>query len=214
MKTIFETCEPRADVLSGELREEIFAADDLATAQQLVMARVATATTRERDAETKRREAELSAMQAAAKLMLLRATYIELARARAATLFDDVGVPLDFSEEAVRRTAAKGYPFSALSALVGLDGVLPDPTDPEFVRLEDLSEPELARNRTAVAADARDLVPKLMELRDALGAEVVIEPSDPARLDIQLYALERAIGEAATDAEEALLPHESSSLPG
>ena len=53
-----------------------------------------------------------------------------------------------------------------------------------------------------------------MELRDALGAEVVVEPSDAATLDVQLYALEPAVGKAAADAEAASLPHESSALPG
>lgn len=156
------------DDLTSGLDERVLTGEEVDTAQAVLTARARDGLREERDAERKRREAEVAALEETARLLLLKATYADLARTRAATLFDEEEpAPMDFSEDAVRRTATT-YPFSALSALAGLDGVSPSPDDPDYVRLETANEAEISRFRSSVVAQARDLVPQLKGMLDTV----------------------------------------------
>jgi hypothetical protein len=78
-------------------------------------------------------KAHVASLKEAIRQLLLQAAYIEIAQTANPGLFDEVEeLPLDFSEEAIRRLKRHKIPFAGASKLVDVSDVRPRSDDPKY----------------------------------------------------------------------------------
>ena len=118
---------------------------------------------REREVQETRKRAEEVALQERGRHLLLQATYIDLAMSAHAELFGVAPNLAGFTEEAAKALARHGYPFAPLIRLVGTEGVVPVPTDPFFVKIQDASQEGLRKRFEVAKGRVEELVQRLTQ---------------------------------------------------
>lgn len=107
--------------------------------------------------ERSRHQAEQAAVYERARLLLLRATYADLAMSSLRGLFDQ-GNLAGFTEEAVLNLRRHGYPFAPLIRMVGTEGIRPSPTDPDWTTLQDASLDNLRKRLEALKRQIEEVL--------------------------------------------------------
>ncbi len=146
-----------------------------------------------------RRRAEYLALVERARTVLLRTALVELALGQKPTLFDQ-GLPIAFAESAITGLRRHKYPFAPLLHLVDVSGLVPSPTDPFFVSIQDRSDQSLRQQFENLKDQAEVLVKQLATKKTPFdrGEEGA---SDGMQVEVKSVLL--AVGESATPIEEA-----------
>lgn len=122
-------------------------------------------TVREREAavDESQRRADDATVREQARSLLLRATYLDLALARQGELFGVAPNNAGFTEEAVLTLRRRGFPFAPLIRLVGIDGIVPLPTDPFYLQVQDATRESLNKKLEALKERVQYLLLKLTQ---------------------------------------------------
>ncbi len=112
--------------------------------------------------ERSRHQAEQAAIYERARLLLLRATYVDLAMSSLRGLFDHANLA-GFTEEAVLNLRRHGYPFAPLIRMVGTEGIRPSPTDPDWTTLQDASLDNLRKRLEALKRQIEEVLGKIVQ---------------------------------------------------
>ncbi len=139
-----------------------FDAERLAAATALFEAQVQAITTQQEEVEERRLRAERAAVYERARILLLRATYIDLAMSMQRGLFDQGNIA-GFTEDAVLNLRRHGYPFAPLIRLVGVEGIRPTPTDPDWTSVQDASLDNLRKRFEAVKKETEEVLGVIAE---------------------------------------------------
>ena len=92
-------------------------------------------------------KAHVASLKEAIRQLLLLAAYVELAQTANRGLFDEGDdLPLDFSEQAIRRLKRHKIPFAGALKLVDVSDIRPRSDDPKYIRLRD-SYPDVLTRR-------------------------------------------------------------------
>ena len=92
-------------------------------------------------------KAHVASLKEAIRQLLLLAAYVELAQTANRGLFDEGDdLPLDFSEQAIRRLKRHKIPFAGALKLVDVSDIRPRSVDPKYIRLRD-SYPDVLTRR-------------------------------------------------------------------
>jgi len=149
--------------LAAALEQEVppLDAGQIAAARAGLEARAAELLQRERAVEKARKQTAEVALQERGRQVLLQATYIDLAMSAHPELFGASPNSAGFTEEAVRALKRHGYPFAPLIRLVGTEGIVPVPTDPFYMRIQDSSLDGLRKRFEAAKGRATEIVAEL-----------------------------------------------------
>lgn len=122
-------------------------------------------TLREREVavEESQRRADEATLREQARGLLLRATYLDLALARQGELFGVAPNNAGFTEEAVLALRRRGFPFAPLIRLVGTAGIVPSPTDPFHVQVQDATRESLNKKLEATKERIQQLLQKFAQ---------------------------------------------------
>ena len=83
-------------------------------------------------------QAHVASLKEGIRQLLLLAAYVELAQTANRGLFDEGDdLPLDFSEQAIRRLKRHKIPFAGALKLVDVSDIRPRSDDPKYIRLRD-----------------------------------------------------------------------------
>ena len=134
------------------------------------------------------RRAECLALVERGRQVLLRAALVELALGQRPSLFGQA-LPWEFSEQAILGLRRHRYPFAPLLHLVDVNGLVPSPTDPFFVGLQDKPDQVLRQRFEALREEADGLVralvaaskgqPSVTDGQVNMAAELLAPPSAP-----------------------------------
>ena len=109
-------------------------------------------------------KAHVASLKEAIRQLLLVAAYVELAKSANRGLFDEgEAIPLDFSEETIRRLKRHKIPFAGALKLVDVSGLRPRSDDPTYVRLRDGYPDVLMRRFEAIKLKLGDLLGQLVQ---------------------------------------------------
>jgi len=109
-------------------------------------------------------KAHIGSLKEAIRQLLLLAAYVELAQTANRGLFDEgEALPLDFSEEAIRRLKRHKIPFAGALKLVDVSDVRPRSDDPKYIRLRDSYPDVLVRRFEATKIKLGDLLGQLVQ---------------------------------------------------
>ncbi len=133
MKLIFDTCVPRQDVLSGDLREEMFAA-------------------RLRDV-----------IREQAGPLLTQAAFLEMLLASPDLFDDPRVAMCGFTAESVQALRRRGYPYAPIMKHVATEDLTLSPTDPYYLKAKDDSSGQNRKRLEAVKTRIEDLIEPIMK---------------------------------------------------
>ena len=141
-----------------------------ATQTDEIRARFLAAVERFRDQEIEiarqSHQAHVASLEEAIRQHLLQAAHVELAQAANRGLFDEgEDIPLDFSEDAIRRLSRHKIPFAGALKLVDVTGLRPRPDDPKYIRLRDSYPDVLPRKFEAIKIKLRELLSQLVQAK-------------------------------------------------
>ncbi len=108
--------------------------------------------------------AHVASLKEAIRQLLLQAAYIELAQAARRGLFDEGDdLPIDFSDQAIRRLRRHKIPFACALKLVDISDIRPRPDDPKYIRFRDSYPDILVRRFEATKIKLGDLLGELVQ---------------------------------------------------
>ncbi|MBN1856437.1 MAG: DEAD/DEAH box helicase family protein [Dehalococcoidia bacterium] len=139
----------------------------LAEATRAFDAEVEAIRKRETAVEEMRQRTEQAAVLEKARLLLLQATYVDLAMSAQRGLFDQ-GNLAGFTEDAVLNLRRHGYPFAPLIRLVGTEGIKPTPTDSDWTSIQDMSGAAMKRKWDALSESAGEMVRGIAPVQGAV----------------------------------------------
>ena len=109
-------------------------------------------------------QAHVASLKEAIRQQLLHAAHVELAQAANRGLFDEGDeIPLDFSEDAIRRLSRHKIPFAEALRKVDVTGLRPRPDDPKYIKLRDGYPDLLPRKFEAIKIKLRELLGQLVQ---------------------------------------------------
>jgi superfamily II DNA or RNA helicase len=112
--------------------------------------------------------AHVASLKEAIRQLLLQAAYIELAQTAKRGLFDEGDdLPIDFSDQAIRRLKRHKIPFAGALKLVDISDIRPRPDDPNYIRLRDSYPDVLVRRFETTKVKLGDLLGQLVQWQNA-----------------------------------------------
>ena len=109
-------------------------------------------------------KAHVASLKEAIRQLLLQAAYVELAQTANRGLFDeDEVVPLDFSDQAIRRLKRHKIPFAGALRLVDVSDMQPKSDDPKYIRLRDTYPDLLTRRFESTKVKLGELLSQLVQ---------------------------------------------------
>ena len=113
-------------------------------------------------------KAHVASLKEAIRQLLLLAAYVELAQTENRGLFDEgEALPLDFSEQAIRRLKRHKIPFAGALKLVDVSDVRPRSDDPKYIRLRDSYPDVLTRRFEATRTKLGEYLGQLVQAQNA-----------------------------------------------
>ena len=110
-------------------------------------------------------KAHVASLKEAIRQLLLQAAYVELAQTANRGLFDDGEVmPLDFSDQAIRRLKRHKIPFAGALKLVDVSDIQPRSDDPKYIRLRDTYPDLLTRRFELMKVKLAELLSTLVKI--------------------------------------------------
>jgi SNF2 family DNA or RNA helicase len=162
--------EPEAVLSLDSLRKLLdgdqppkFPADPMDRVRGIFLNAVEQYRTRDAQVAEKNHRAHVASLKEAIRQLLLQAAYIELAQTANRGLFDEVeDLPLDFSDQAIRRLKRHKIPFAGALRLVDVSDIQPRPDDPKYIRLRNTYPDVLERKFASTKAKISDLLVNLV----------------------------------------------------
>ena len=112
-------------------------------------------------------KAHVASLKEAIRQLLLLAAYVELAQTANRGLFDEGDdLPLDFSEQAIRRLKRHKIPFAGALKLVDVSDIRPRSDDPKYIRLRDSYPDVLTRRFEATRIKLGEFLGQLVQARN------------------------------------------------
>jgi superfamily II DNA or RNA helicase len=109
-------------------------------------------------------QAHVASLKEGIRQLLLLAAYVELAQTANRGLFDEGDdLPLDFSEQAIRRLKRHKIPFAGALKLVDVSDIRPRSDDPKYIRFRDSYPDVLVRRFEATKIKLGDLLGQLVQ---------------------------------------------------
>ncbi len=132
-------------------------------------------------------KAHVASLNEAIRQLLLLAAYVELAQTANRGLFDEgEDLPLDFSEEAIRRLKRHKIPFAGALKLVDVTGLRPSPDDPKYIKLRDSYPDVLTRRFEATRIKLGEVLGQLVLAQKALSAKTDVPGEVSMRPFVQI----------------------------
>ena len=132
-------------------------------------------------------KALVASLNEAIRQLLLLAAYVELAQTANRGLFDEgEDLPLDFSEEAIRRLKRHKIPFAGALKLVDVTGLRPSPDDPKYIKLRDSYPDVLTRRFEATRIKLGEVLGRLVLAQKALSAKTDVPGEVSMRPFVQI----------------------------
>jgi superfamily II DNA or RNA helicase len=115
-------------------------------------------------------KSHIASLKEAIRQLLLQAAYIELAQTANRGLFDETeDLPLDFSDQAIRRLKRHKIPFAGALKLVDVSDLHPRPDDPKYIRLRESYPDVLARRFEATRVKLGETLGLLVKATNTAG---------------------------------------------
>ncbi len=113
-------------------------------------------------------KAHVASLKETIRQLLLQAAYVELAQTANRGLFDDGEVmPLDFSDQAIRRLKRHKIPFAGALKLVDVSDMQPRSDDPNYIRLRETYPDVLTRRFELAKVKLGEALGQLVQARNA-----------------------------------------------
>jgi hypothetical protein len=133
-------------------------------------------------------KAHVASLKEAIRQLLLQAAYIELAQTANRGLFDEgEDLPLDFSEQAIRRLKRHKIPFAGALKLVDVSDMQPRSNDPKYIRLRDSYPDVLTRRFEATKVKLGETLRQLVQTQKALATGLSISSASGDQLMSIIY---------------------------
>jgi hypothetical protein len=114
-------------------------------------------------------KAHVASLKEAIRQLLLQAAYIELAQTANRGFFDEVeDLPLDFSDQAIRRLKGHKIPFAGALKLVDVSDMQPRPDVPKYINLRDRYPDILTRRFESIKTRLGDILAQLVQARQIM----------------------------------------------
>ena len=138
--------------------------------------------------EEQNHKAHLASLKEAIRQLLLQAASIELAQSANRGLFDEgEEVPLDFSEQAVRRLRRHKMPFAGALKLVDVTDLHPRPDDPKYLKLRESYPDVLSRRFEAIRIKLIELLGRLVQAQRGARGLTELQAVDSTGLSVEVY---------------------------
>ena len=133
-------------------------------------------------------KAHVASLKEAIRQLLLQAAYIELAQTANRGLFDEgEDLPLDFSNEAIRRLKRHKIPFAGALKLVDVSDMQPRPEEPKYIRLRDSYPDVLTRRFDATKVKLCETLGQLVQAQKTLATGLSISSANGDQLVSIVY---------------------------
>ncbi len=132
--------------------------------------------------------AHVASLEEAIRQLLLQAAYIELAQTVNRGLFDEgEDLPLDFSEQAIRRLKRRKIPFAGALKLVDVADLRPRPDDPKYIRLRDSYPDVLTRRFEAIRIKLGEVLGQLVQAQKVVSVSTGMRTAGGTSPFVEVY---------------------------
>jgi hypothetical protein len=133
-------------------------------------------------------KAHVASLREAIRQLLLQAAYIELAQTANRGLFDEgEDLPLDFSDQAIRRLKRHKIPFAAALTLVDVSDMHPSSDDPKYIRFRDSYPDVLVRRFEATKVKLGELLAQLVQAQRSMSPSTAMQGGGAINPSVEMY---------------------------